>query len=138
MNTAEQVNSKSATGIELRLNLKPTIDGRDGLHFTLARAVEGPNPESFTMGGRVIINGQDTYIEVEPQEDWWLLSKLDSAGEPKWYARLYHEGKEKRFGPFKDKTEARNFYNKAKLDQLQGRFFPERYQGGGELIETLI
>src|SRR6476659_9752499 len=72
------------------------------------------------------------------RKDRGLLSKLDSAGKPKWYARLYHDGKEKRYGPFKDKTEARNFYNKAKLDQLQGRFFPERYQGGGELIETLI
>lgn len=72
------------------------------------------------------------------RKDRGLLSKLDSAGKPKWYARLYHEAKEKRFGPFKDKTEARNFYNKAKLDQLQGRFFPERYQGGGELIEAFI
>lgn len=73
------------------------------------------------------------------RKDRGLLSKLDSSGKLKWYARLYHEGKEKRFGPFKDKTEARNFYNKAKLDQLQGRFFPERYQGGGyELLsETL-
>ena len=67
-----------------------------------------------------------------------LIKQAGFSGKQKWYARLYHEGKEKRFGPFKDKTEARNFYNKAKLDQLQGRFFPERYQGGGELIETLI
>jgi hypothetical protein len=57
------------------------------------------------------------------RKDRGLLSKLDSSGKLKWYARLYHEGKEKRFGPFKDKTEARHFYNKAKLDQLQGRFF---------------
>jgi hypothetical protein len=58
------------------------------------------------------------------RKDRGLLSKTDAAGKLKWYARLYHEGKEQRFGPFKDKTEARNFYNKAKHDQLQGRFFP--------------
>src|SRR5688572_23629351 len=72
------------------------------------------------------------------RKDRGLLSKLDSAGKPKWYARLYHEGKEKRFGPFKDKTEARNFYNKAKLDQLQGRFFPERYQAGGKELASKV
>jgi site-specific recombinase XerD len=73
------------------------------------------------------------------RKDRGLLSKLDSAGKVKWYARLYHEGKEKRFGPFKDKTEARNFYNKAKLEQLQGRFFPERYQGGGyDFLSSLL
>src|SRR5678816_4341195 len=70
------------------------------------------------------------------RKDRGLLSKFDSAGKPKWYVRLYHEGKEKRFGPFKDKTEPRNFYNKAKLDQLQGRFFPERYRGGGKELAT--
>ena len=72
------------------------------------------------------------------RKDRRLLSKLDTSGKPKWYARLYHEGKEKRFGPFKDKTEARNFYNKAKLDQLQGRFFPERYQAGGKELATAV
>jgi integrase len=72
------------------------------------------------------------------RKDRGLLSKLDSAGKPKWYARLYHECKEKRFGPFKDKTEARNFYNKAKLEQLQGRFFPERYQHGGKELASAV
>jgi integrase len=63
------------------------------------------------------------------RKDRGLLSKLDSAGKLKWYARLYNEGKEKRFGPFKDKTEARHFYDQAKLEQRQGQFFPEQYRG---------
>lgn len=45
--------------------------------------------------------------------------------------RLYHDGKERRFGSFKAKTEAREFYEKAKQEQKLGRFFPERYQQGG-------
>lgn len=62
------------------------------------------------------------------RKDRGLLSKLDSAGKPKWYARLYHEGKEQRFGAFKDKTEAREFYHQAKMEQRQGKFFPEQYR----------
>lgn len=65
------------------------------------------------------------------RKDRGLLSKKDSTGKPVWYVRLYHEGKERRFGSFKNKTEARDFYEKAKQEQKQGRFFPERYQQGG-------
>ncbi|MGC3976199.1 MAG: tyrosine-type recombinase/integrase [Nitrospira sp.] len=60
-----------------------------------------------------------------------MLPKKDSAGKPVWYVRLYHEGKERRFGWFKTKTFAREFYEKAKQEQKLGRFFPERYQQGG-------
>jgi integrase len=52
-------------------------------------------------------------------------------GKPVWIVRLYHEGRERRFGSFKTKTDAREFYEKAKLEQKLGRFFPERYQQGG-------
>ena len=56
-----------------------------------------------------------------------------------WYVRLYNDGKERRFGAFKNKTEARDFYEKAKQEQKQGLFFPERYQRGGySLIEELL
>jgi integrase len=56
-----------------------------------------------------------------------------------WYVRLYHEGKERRIGSYKNKTEARDFYEKAKQGQKMGRFFPERYQSGGyDLIEEPI
>ena len=56
-----------------------------------------------------------------------------------WYVRLYHEGRERRFGSFPNKTMAREFYEKAKLEQKEGRFFPERYQIGGfaKLAEVL-
>jgi hypothetical protein len=67
-----------------------------------------------------------------------LLSKPDSRGKAVWYVRLYDEGKERRFGAFKNKTEARDFYEKAKQEQKQGRFFPERYQRGGKELASAV
>ena len=67
-----------------------------------------------------------------------LLSKQDSTGKTVWYLRLYHEGKERRFGSFKNKTEARDFYEKAKQEQNQGRFFPERYKHGGKELASAV
>ena len=73
------------------------------------------------------------------RKDRGLLSKKDSTGKLVWYVRLYHEGQERRFGAFKNKTEARDFYEKAKQEQKQGRFFPERYHHGAHsLIEELL
>lgn len=65
------------------------------------------------------------------RKDRGLLAKKDSTGKLSWYVRLCHEGKERRFGSFPTKTQAREFYEKAKLEQKEGRFFPERYQQGG-------
>ena len=71
--------------------------------------------------------------------DRGLMQKRDASGKIVWFVRLYHEGKERRFGSFSTKTAARDFYEKAKQEQQQGRFFPERYQHGGyELVETVI
>jgi integrase len=73
------------------------------------------------------------------RKDRGLLSRPDAAGNKLWYVRLWHEGREKRFGSFPTKTKAREFYEKAKLEQQEGRFFPERYQHGGyELVGELI
>lgn len=73
------------------------------------------------------------------RKDRGLLSKPDSTGKPVWFVRLYHDGRERRFGSFPTKTKAREFYEKAKLEQKEGRFFPERYQHGGyELVEAVI
>src|SRR5215470_17961514 len=73
------------------------------------------------------------------RKDRGLLSRVDAAGTRLWYVRLWHEGRERRFGSFSNKTKAREFYEKAKLEQKEGRFFPERYQHGGyELVEELI
>ncbi|MBA3752982.1 MAG: hypothetical protein H0X01_02305, partial [Nitrospira sp.] len=65
------------------------------------------------------------------RKDRGLLSKRDAAGRVRWYVRLCHEGKERQFGSFNTKTEAREFYEKAKQEQKLGHFFPERYQQGG-------
>ena len=73
------------------------------------------------------------------RKDRGLLAKKDSTGKTVWYVRLYHEGRERRFGSFSTKTAARDFYEKAKQEQKNGRFFPERYQHGGyALAEELI
>ena len=73
------------------------------------------------------------------RKDRGLLAKKDSTGKPVWYVRLYHEGKERRFGSFTNKTQARDFYEKAKQEQKAGRFFPERYQHGGQpLVEAVL
>lgn len=73
------------------------------------------------------------------RKDRGLLSKPDSTGKLVWYVRLYHEGQERRFGSFPNKTQAREFYEKAKQEQKQGRFFPERYQHRGrEAAATVI
>lgn len=56
---------------------------------------------------------------------------------PRWTAFI--TGRERRFGSFPTKTQAREFYEKAKLEQKGGRFFPERYQHGGYVLaEELI
>lgn len=109
MAVAKQANSKSAVGIELKLDLKPTItlDGRftEGQHFTVARAVEGPNPNSYSLGGRVIVNGQDTFIEVEPQEDWFEMRSM--RGVKKVYLKLQCTGLQPTYyGPYDTKEEA--------------------------------
>ena len=48
------------------------------------------------------------------RKDRGLMSTKDTAGKLIWRVRLWHEGREKRFGPFTNKTEARDFYEKAK------------------------
>lgn len=73
------------------------------------------------------------------RKDRGLLSKLDATGKRVWVVRLSHEGRARQFGSFPSKTKAREFYEKTKLEQQEGRFFPERYQQGGyELVETVI
>ena len=65
------------------------------------------------------------------RKDRGLYCKPDATGKVLWYVRLYQEGRDRRFGSFTTKTKAREFYEKAKLEQAEGRFFPERYQRGG-------
>jgi integrase len=72
------------------------------------------------------------------RKDRGLLAKKDSTGKTVWHVRLYHEGKDRRFGSFNNKTEARDFYEKAKQEQKQGRFFPERYRHGGREAAAVV
>ena len=55
-------------------------------------------------------------------------------------AALRTKGKERRFGAVsRPKRRRETFYEKAKQEQKQGRFFPERYQHGGSvLVEELL
>lgn len=71
--------------------------------------------------------------------DRGLVEKRNAAGQRVWYVRLYHNGKEERFGSFATKTEARNFHDNAKKEQRAGRFFPEQYQrSASETVQTLL
>jgi integrase len=71
--------------------------------------------------------------------DRGLVQRKDATGKTVWGVRLWHEGKERRFGGFVSKTQARDFYEKAKQEQKADRFFPERYQSGGyELVQDAI
>jgi len=72
------------------------------------------------------------------RRDRGLLAKKDSTGKTVWHVRLYHEGKERRFGSFSTKTGARDFYEKAKQEQKQGRFFPEQYRHGGKAAASAV
>lgn len=76
-------------------------------------------------------------------KDRGLVERPDPSGDPKrsrWYVRIgMPGGKEKWFGPFPKKTKARDFYRKAKTEQLEGRFFPEHYQRrGAELVQEAL
>lgn len=54
-----------------------------------------------------------------------------------WWVRLWHEGREHRFGAFSTKTEARAFYQKAKTEQREQRFSPEQYHKRKQQALTL-
>jgi len=70
--------------------------------------------------------------------DRGLMQKKDSNGKLVWYVRLYHNGRERRFGSFPTKTQAREFYEKAKREQTEEKFQPERYQKGRVTVEACI
>lgn len=73
------------------------------------------------------------------RSDRGLLQRQNTEGKLAWYVRLHHTGKDRWFGSFSTKTKAREFYEKAKLEQKEGRFFPERYlQNGSPLAKDWI
>ena len=72
------------------------------------------------------------------RKDRGLFTRPDSSGKRLWYVRLSHAGRERRFGSFPNKTAAREFYEKAKKEQKDGHFFPERYQKGGSTLQAVV
>ena len=71
--------------------------------------------------------------------DRGLMQKRDASGKIVWFVRLYHEGKERRFGSFSTKTAARDFYGRQSWNRKRAGFFPERYQQRGyELVDAVI
>ncbi len=68
------------------------------------------------------------------RQDRGLMQRTDKQGKSAWYVRLYHDGKERRFGSFPTKTKAREFYEKAKTEQKEERFFPELHQVRGQVM----
>ena len=60
--------------------------------------------------------------------DRGLVQRKDVAGKPIWYVRVGYCGKEKWFGSFRTKTEARKFYEKQKADQTGAGFFQSGFR----------
>ena len=57
------------------------------------------------------------------RKDRGLLTRMDATGKAVWYVRLYDTGRERRFGAFKNKTAARDFYEKANKNRRKGDSF---------------
>ena len=68
------------------------------------------------------------------RKDRGLLSRTDSAGKSTGTCGCGMNGREKRFGSFPTKTKASEFYERAKLEQHEGRFQPDRYHRGGHVL----
>ncbi len=64
--------------------------------------------------------------------DRGLVQRKDARGRVVWYVRLADQGRERWFGSFRTKTDARTFYEARKLEQLQGRFVPSQYHRRGQ------
>lgn len=72
------------------------------------------------------------------RKDRGLFVRQRKDGSQVWGVRLAVNGRMLRFSPFATKTMAREFYEKAKTEQREGRFFPDRYHQRGPLVQTFI
>jgi len=59
-------------------------------------------------------------------QDRGLYQRANAQGKLQWHVRLMHNGKEYRTSAFPTKTKAREYYEKAKTEQREDKFFPER------------
>lgn len=68
-----------------------------------------------------------------------LRSRINAAGEEVWYVYLSIGGRMQHFGSFATAQQARDFYQQAKTEERQGRFFPEAHKHqAAPLLRTLI
>lgn len=68
-----------------------------------------------------------------------LRSRINAAGEEVWYVYLSIGGRMQHFGSFATAQDARDFYQQAKTEERQGRFFPEAHKHqAAPLLRTLI
>lgn len=68
-----------------------------------------------------------------------LRSRINAAGEEVWYVYLSIGGRMQHFGSFATAQDARNFYQQAKTEERQGRFFPEAHKHhAAPLLRSLI
>lgn len=72
------------------------------------------------------------------RKDRGLFTRKLKDGRLVWGVRIAVQGRMLRFSPFAHKGEARAFYEKAKTEQREGRFFPERYHARGPLVQSFI
>lgn len=100
MSTIEQ--GKTDTGLDVQVTLPTSGNPIDG---TIARMVEGPFQEDPNLGKRVSVEGEETYIEVPPQEDWFEIRTI--RGRDVVYLKFRCTGLEIiYYGPYETKEDA--------------------------------
>ena len=72
------------------------------------------------------------------RKDRGLYVRTLKDGSTVWGVRIAVHGQMLRFSPFPTKTSARDFYEKAKTEQREGRFFPEKHTKKGPLVQEFI
>lgn len=72
------------------------------------------------------------------RQDRGLYQRLNTEGKLVWYVRIVQHGKDQRFGSFPTKTQAREFYDKAKREQAEQRFDPQQYRKRQAVLGDLI
>ena len=74
-------------------------------------------------------------------KDRGLYSRINKAGEERWYVRISVQGRYERFSPhggFPTKREARIFLDDARAHLRHGTLFPERYKAQAYPLSDLI
>ena len=65
------------------------------------------------------------------RKDRGLFAKKDAAGRLRWFVRLWHERKDRQFGSFNSKTEARSFMKRLNRSSSWDSSFPNGTSGAG-------